>query len=154
MLLLSARCVAFHLCPEGRPVGANLTRQRVVTDKVRGYLVRPFSSASTSVLIMLVISRISSTPAEHDSGTSIHFARETSSPFPSETSVTVIGLCAYGALRGENKSFVHELTGTSGFHRDTIHELTLAQSQQISSSDRPNTLLLKMSNTSQSFSSG
>ena len=61
----------------------------------------------------------------------------------------MIGLCAYGVFRGENKSIVHELTGTSGINRDTIHELSLAQSQQISSSNRPNTpLLLKMSNTS------
>ena len=43
MLLLSARCVTFHLCPEGRPVGANLTRQSVATDKVQGYLVQPFA---------------------------------------------------------------------------------------------------------------
>ena len=42
MLLLSARCVTFHFCPEGRPVGVNLTRQNVVTDKVRGYLGATF----------------------------------------------------------------------------------------------------------------
>ena len=44
---------------------------------------------------------------------------------------------------------VHELAVTSGTDSDTIHELLFAQSQQISSSNRPNTpLLLKMSNTS------
>ena len=42
LLLLSARCVTLHLCSEGRPVGANLTRQSVATDK-RGYLVQPFA---------------------------------------------------------------------------------------------------------------
>ena len=66
-----------------------------------------------------------------------------------EASVTVIGLCANGVLRGENKSIFHELAVTSGTDSDTIHELLSAQSQQISSSNRPNTpLLLKMSNTS------
>ena len=75
-LLLSARCVTFHLCPEGRPVGANLKRRSVATDKVRGYLVQPFSSINTSVLIVLAISRNSSILAEHDSGTSMYFARE------------------------------------------------------------------------------
>ena len=35
--------MTLHLCPEGRPVGANLTRQCVATDKVRGYLVQPFA---------------------------------------------------------------------------------------------------------------
>ena len=43
LLLLSARCVTLHLCPEGRPVGAILTRQSVATDKVRGHLVQPFA---------------------------------------------------------------------------------------------------------------
>ena len=57
-----------------------------------------------------------------------------------EASVTVIGLCANGVLRGENKSIVHEPTDTSGTDSDTIHELLFVQSQQISSSDRPNTL--------------
>ena len=36
------RRVTLHLCPEGRPVRANLTRQSVATDKVRGHLVQPF----------------------------------------------------------------------------------------------------------------
>ena len=43
LLLLSARCVTLHLCPEGRPVGAILTRQSVATDKVRSHLVQPFA---------------------------------------------------------------------------------------------------------------
>ena len=51
---------------EGRPVGANLNRQSVATDRVRGYLVRPFSSASTPALITLTISHISFIPAEHE----------------------------------------------------------------------------------------
>ena len=41
-LLLSARCVTFRLCPEGRPVGANLNHRSVATDEVRGHLEQPF----------------------------------------------------------------------------------------------------------------
>ena len=37
------RRVTLHLCSEGRPAGANLNRQSVATDKVRGHLVKPFA---------------------------------------------------------------------------------------------------------------
>ena len=63
--------------------------------------------------------------------------RSLASALGCETTVTVIGLCAHGVLYGDNKSIVRELTVTSGIDSDTIHELLFAQSQQISSSDRP-----------------
>ena len=44
-------------------------------------LIVTFSFVSTSVLIVHAVSRISSILAEHDSGTSKNFTRETSSPF-------------------------------------------------------------------------
>ena len=69
LLLLSVRCVTFHLCPEGRPVETNLTRQSVATDKVRGYSVQPFARRIQLCQHFrfdrdLAVSRISSTPAE------------------------------------------------------------------------------------------
>ena len=135
LLLLSARCVAFHLCPEGQPAGANLNRRSVATDKVRGYLVQPFSSASTSVLIVLAISRITSTPAEHDSGTSIHIAREISTRTQPCKCPWLRGKCNCNWPLCKSRSSRRKQIHCSWDHRYkrnrqwTIHELLFAQSQ-------------------------
>ena len=78
LLLLSARCVTLDLCPEGRPVVTNLECCNRQSPRLFGvtFCVTHSALPRTYVLIVLAISRISTTPAEHDSGTSIHFARE------------------------------------------------------------------------------
>ena len=59
--------------------------------------------------------------------------------------IRVCSLSVGTPLHGENKSIVREIAVTTGIDRDTIHELLFTQSQQISSSNRPNTpLLLEM----------
>ena len=49
--------------------------------------------------------------------------RGLASALGSETTVTVIGLCAHGVLHAESKTVVHEFIVTNGIDRDTIHEL-------------------------------
>ena len=127
MLLFSARCVTFHLCSEGQPVGANLTRQSVATDKVRGYLVQPFARRIQLCQHFRLDRARHFTHLVHSCRTrlwDLHTFRERNfheqaqrilaSALGCEASATVIGLCANGVLRNERKSIVREITVTSG----------------------------------------